>query len=815
MQVSHAVESDAFALVGGGEAQKFQINASGYAFKLMSDTLYRDKIRAVARETLCNAIDAHIAAGKPDLPVEVTLTDTELRIEDFGPGIPHEKIVPVYCTLFGSTKTQDKRQTGGFGLGAKAPFSITDHFTVINAHDGFKVVYAMTIGEGSGEPEVREMARVPHDKTGLAVSIPLESGAMRNAMDQALRAVVLEGGMKVRLNGKRLPTRDYVELKEHGFGLVRQRHGDYGATTIKVLYANVLYPLDHHNDLGKAIGKVIAFMPGDYDLVLYAKPDTIGITPSRESLSYDPITLKVLSKMLRRVTHEVGRRYPRFIREEMTEHAKKLGRDGLHNWRSRADKPEVIPEGAICGGEAIARFVARYNMRRFNIDLRQFTRIAARTLRDHTRILRKLDGYNTYIPSMRRYMDFTSEQAFYVLRRMVRIVGAGGAVDATYLRLTPGRYAEQLRKFQIKRHSSYPLTQRLFLAPTREAMILKQDRGFYVNTSKLTPEQIDAIKAKAEKLKVPVVELEKPEPRPKAPPKPKAVKGATYRRLTMASNVSHYGHVAGWAINDPEAFTPSSFYAGKLIRSAYEGPGVAMYSSTGQRRLLDYLGSLGNDVAVATNVTTIKKMEAAGIPRLESLVLDAIKRRVAKRKPYESFYAYMADFIVTHHHDSGSPLGFALKMYRRSRKAAHVAFGLPYRENADRDEAWSLWLGARILFRNRSHHAVVVNEAETVELLGIETLFEDVLTELLKKNPPGIKIEREPFPHLSLFARLTTYHSEAVTSLKDEELDRLCELVEENRKRERSERKAEEQKASTEPTPEATTGVPAPLPIAA
>ena len=43
-----------------GETKAFTIAASAKAFKVLSSNIYKNKIRAVVRELVCNAVDAHV-----------------------------------------------------------------------------------------------------------------------------------------------------------------------------------------------------------------------------------------------------------------------------------------------------------------------------------------------------------------------------------------------------------------------------------------------------------------------------------------------------------------------------------------------------------------------------------------------------------------------------------------------------------------------------------------------------------------------------------------------------------------------------------
>ena len=87
MQVTHVEDHTTHVVLGPNTAESFGISESAEFFNILSNTLYSDKILAVVREVLCNAWDAHIASGRTNLPIEVTLTHTELTIKDRGTGI--------------------------------------------------------------------------------------------------------------------------------------------------------------------------------------------------------------------------------------------------------------------------------------------------------------------------------------------------------------------------------------------------------------------------------------------------------------------------------------------------------------------------------------------------------------------------------------------------------------------------------------------------------------------------------------------------------------------------------------------------------
>jgi hypothetical protein len=170
MQVSHVDERVTHAVIGGRKTIDFDISNSAEFFHILSSTLYTDQRLAVIREVVCNAWDAHIASGRTNLPVEVILENNQITIRDFGNGIADEDMGHIYGTYGNSTKQNDGKQTGGFGLGCKAPFAYTDHFQVVSHHKGVKTIYALSKSSAvvGGKPGITPIVSMPTDDFGLS-----------------------------------------------------------------------------------------------------------------------------------------------------------------------------------------------------------------------------------------------------------------------------------------------------------------------------------------------------------------------------------------------------------------------------------------------------------------------------------------------------------------------------------------------------------------------------------------------------------------------------------------------------------------------
>ena len=120
---------------------QYSIKASAKAFKILSDGLYSDKIKAPIRELSTNAYDAHVANGNADSPFDVHLPSVAepwFAIRDYGIGMSREELETTYTTYFDSNKTHSNDFVGCMGLGSKTPFTLSDAFTVTSVKDGKK-----------------------------------------------------------------------------------------------------------------------------------------------------------------------------------------------------------------------------------------------------------------------------------------------------------------------------------------------------------------------------------------------------------------------------------------------------------------------------------------------------------------------------------------------------------------------------------------------------------------------------------------------------------------------------------------------------
>lgn len=163
---------------GQMEEQFFSIKDQGMIFDILRSKMYSNPILAIAREISCNARDAHREVGKLDLPIQIVLPnslDSNYRIKDWGPGISPDRMSNIFIQYTASTKRDDDVQTGGFGLGAKTPFSYSDSFAIVTVHGGIKYQYNCFI-DPTKVGKLALMSEAPTtEPNGTEIVIPVET----------------------------------------------------------------------------------------------------------------------------------------------------------------------------------------------------------------------------------------------------------------------------------------------------------------------------------------------------------------------------------------------------------------------------------------------------------------------------------------------------------------------------------------------------------------------------------------------------------------------------------------------------------------
>jgi hypothetical protein len=283
-----------------GTTGEFRIRNSAKAFKILSDGLYSNKIRAIIRELSCNAVDSHVAAGKETLPFEVhlpSILEPWFSVRDFGLGLNGDQVVNIYTTYFESTKTDSNEFIGALGLGSKSPFSYTENFTVTAIKDGVQRIYSAFINE-VGVPSIAEMSMSETDEpNGVEVKFSVTDRYDYQSFRNEAYHVFTWFKNKPNVTGVDRFEHRKVRFKEEnivpGVHVLDDSHECYA------VMGNIAYPLNNVPEVSKHFGDLAALL--GCGLVFEFQIGELDFAASREQLSYIPLTINSIKKKLEAV----------------------------------------------------------------------------------------------------------------------------------------------------------------------------------------------------------------------------------------------------------------------------------------------------------------------------------------------------------------------------------------------------------------------------------------------------------------------------------------------------------------------------------
>ena len=289
------VEVNEIVLSNVGTTGEFRIRNSAKAFKILSDGLYSNKIRAVIRELSCNALDSHVGAGKADIPFEVhlpTMLEPWFSVRDFGLGLNGDQVTNIYTTYFESTKTDSNDYIGALGLGSKSPFSYTENFTVTAVKDGMKRIYSAFINE-MGVPSIAEMSEELTDEgNGVEVKFSVTDRYDYNSFVYESQEVFRWFKNQPKITGVNF-SYSKPDYKEQN--IVPGVHILNGGNSM-ALMGNIAYPLSKMSEPEKHFGELAGLL--GCSILLEFGIGELDFAASREELSYVPLTINSIKRKL-------------------------------------------------------------------------------------------------------------------------------------------------------------------------------------------------------------------------------------------------------------------------------------------------------------------------------------------------------------------------------------------------------------------------------------------------------------------------------------------------------------------------------------
>jgi hypothetical protein len=319
----HVEDYDVESNVDMSAAANYTIETNASMIQLLSDKIYKNKIGAVCREIICNAVDSHAEAFNPDR-VEIKLPsifDQNFTVTDHGVGLSHKQIMKLYSTYGASTKNEGERANdfiGAFGIGSKSPFAyVKNHsFNVKSVKDGEVGYYVCFSAKGNNK-----IVPIFRDKTsednGVEITIPVLPNDVENFKKQVFQQCFC---LRDRLTVNGIPFEEFYDIPEKTFSnddveIFNGKTSISPSCNYLAELGGVLYPIDISNivisdeladklsnELGLSskisLSGFYASLSAGNTYIYKFKLGELEVVGSREELSYDFKTSLALTKKI-------------------------------------------------------------------------------------------------------------------------------------------------------------------------------------------------------------------------------------------------------------------------------------------------------------------------------------------------------------------------------------------------------------------------------------------------------------------------------------------------------------------------------------
>lgn len=293
------------------------ISMNAKAFKVLSSTIYANKIGSMVRELYCNAVDSHIDAGKPEVPGVIHLPDSlepYFSVQDFGIGMDDDTVRRVYMGYFNSTKDGANDKIGAFGLGSKTPFAYTDAFTVRSIKDGICRSYSMFLND-AGTPTVSLMAEeAVSEGNGVTVTVPVVDSSDYSAFANEVAQQLSFMSVKPVVTNGRVHYLDFMEgariVKGEGYAL------NIGYGKVYVVQGGVGYPIT-----GEIISGADQYVTNAWrnlynmGAIITVDIGEVEVTASREQVEYTKRTKANIQNRIRLISAQLAQNFYNEIEE--------------------------------------------------------------------------------------------------------------------------------------------------------------------------------------------------------------------------------------------------------------------------------------------------------------------------------------------------------------------------------------------------------------------------------------------------------------------------------------------------------------------
>lgn len=283
----------------------FDIKDMGMIFEILKSKLYSNQPLSIIRELYTNAMDSQQVIGCIE-PVEITLPnylEPSLKVKDHGEGISPERFETIYKSLASSTKRENNKLVGCFGIGRLSALSMSSEFTISTNFNKINYQYIIAVDENRMIKGTLLHSEPTEEINGTEVTVPVDPKDFKQFAEWtefATRHARIRPIIKGCQNFTWKEIAKELEGKDWYISKNKER---YSENNIYAIVDGIEYKIDQ--DIFSKHFKSIELNSNLY-LIFNHNPN-INLSTSRESLHYTDLTIKTLEIALTNVSNEISK----------------------------------------------------------------------------------------------------------------------------------------------------------------------------------------------------------------------------------------------------------------------------------------------------------------------------------------------------------------------------------------------------------------------------------------------------------------------------------------------------------------------------
>lgn len=292
------------------ESTNMEIDADSHIFLMrMLSKFYSDGPGSLIREVASNALDSHRQCGTDD-PIIVSFDKNkegnyEFSIQDFGCGLDNNDVENIIKKYGKSTKRNDPKALGAYGLGFKSPLAYSTSFYFTGRKNGIERKWMMYESDDEANKIDLLYEASTEEKNGVTVIVPVKWSDIEEFYRKV--SVQLAYFESVYFNVKS----QYSKIKNEDIKIYRSEHFQWSSLTsdknVHICLDNVYYPIDW-DKLGISS---ISFPIG----LRFSLSDGIFPVPNREQLKYTTQAKEIILNKIKLVATYFIEKYNETVKE--------------------------------------------------------------------------------------------------------------------------------------------------------------------------------------------------------------------------------------------------------------------------------------------------------------------------------------------------------------------------------------------------------------------------------------------------------------------------------------------------------------------